>query len=108
LIGNSNGYNFGGYSKTLVNDLKWHFWTCILDTSQTSLENSFFLDGILRTPTISYTVGNNTNNFGNYPIYISNRAPGAFSISDLHIYNGVLSSSDIKNMYDSTKSRFGK
>jgi hypothetical protein len=108
LIGNSNAYNLGGYSKTLVNDLKWHFWTCILDTSQTGLEVAFYLDGILRTPSISYTVGNNTNNFGNYPVYISNRAPGAFSISDLHIYNGVLSSQDVKNMYDSTKSRFGK
>jgi hypothetical protein len=108
LIGNSNAYNLGGYSKTLVNDLKWHFWTCIIDTSQTGLEVAFYLDGILRTPSISYTVGNNTNNFGNYPVYISNRAPGAFSILDLHIYNGVLSSQDVKNMYDSTKSRFGK
>jgi hypothetical protein len=108
LIGNSNAYNFGGYNKTLVNDLKWHFWTCIFDTSQSGLENSFYLDGIARTPTISYAVGSNSNNFGNYPVYISNRAPGAFSISDLHIYNGVLSATDVKNIYDSTRSRYGK
>ena len=108
LIGNSNAYNFGCYNKTLVNDLKWHFWTCIFDTSQSGLENSIYIDGISRTPTISYTVGNNTNNFGNYPVYISNRAPGAFSISDLHIYTGVLSATDVKNIYESTRSRYGK
>jgi hypothetical protein len=108
LIGNSNGYNFGCYNKTLVNDLRWHFWTCIFDTSQSGLEVAFYLDGILRTPAISYTVGNNSNNFGNYPVYISNRAPGAFSILDLHIYNGVLSATDVKNIYDSTRSRYGK
>jgi hypothetical protein len=107
LIGNSNGYNLGCYSKTLVNDLKWHFWTCIFDTTQSGLEVAFYLDGILRTPTISYTVGSNSNNFGNYPVYISNRAPSAFSISDFHIYNGVLSSKAITNIYESSRSRYG-
>jgi hypothetical protein len=100
-------YNFACYNKTLVNDLKWHFWTCVFDKSQTSSEVAFYLDGVLRTPTITSTA-NNTNNFGNNQVYISNRAHTAFSISDLHIYNGVLSSQDVKNMYDSTKSRFGK
>jgi hypothetical protein len=106
IKGNVN-YNFACYSKTLVNDLKWHFWTCVFDKSQTSSEISFYLDGVLRTPTITSTA-NNTNNFGNNPVYISNRAHTAFSISDLHIYNGVLSSQDVRNMYDSTRSRFGK
>jgi hypothetical protein len=100
-------YNFACYSKTLVNDLKWHFWACVFDKSQASSEVAFYLDGLLRTPTITSTP-NNTNNFGNNQVYISNRAPSAFSISDLHIYNGVLSSQDVKNMYDSTRSRFGK
>jgi hypothetical protein len=100
-------YNFACYSKTLVNDLKWHFWTCVFDKSQASSEVAFYLDGLLRTPTIT-SIANNTNNFGNNPVYISNRVPSAFSISDLHIYNGVLSSQDVKNMYDSTRSRFGK
>ena len=102
-----SGYNFGCYNKTLVNDLKWHFWTCVFDKSISGLENAFYLDGLLRIPTITSTT-NNLNNFGNHPVYISNRAHSAASISDLHIYNGVLSATDVKSIYDSTRSRYGK
>jgi hypothetical protein len=37
--GNTN-YNFATFSKTLVNDLAWHHWACILDKSQSGLEVS--------------------------------------------------------------------
>ena len=101
------GYNFATFSKTLVNDLDWHHWVCMLDKSQSGLEVSLYIDGILRTPLITLTA-NNTNNFDNTNLFIGNRAFGNFSLSNIQVYNRALSFSEIQENYTAYASKFGK
>jgi hypothetical protein len=101
------GYNFATFSKTLVNDLDWHHWVCILDKSQSGLEVSLYIDGILRTPLITF-INNNTNNFDNTNLFIGNRAFGNFSLSNIQVYNRALSFSEIQENYTAYATKFGK
>ena len=114
LNGNA-GYTIPAFNKNLVNDLQWHHYVCIFDKSQTLAndECKLYLDGILRTP-IFYPSGlmsNNTNNFGNDPLFIGGRtgpvAPSNVQISNLLIYNRVLSSSEVLQNFNAQKSRYG-
>jgi len=104
--GNAN-YNVSGFSKTLVNDLGWHHWACIFDKSQNGVETFLYIDGILRTPTLSPLLGNNTNNFDNTTLNISGRFYGNHSVSNLQIYNRALSATEILQNYNATRKRFG-
>lgn len=103
--GNTN-YNFATFSKTLVNDLAWHHWACILDKSQSGLEVSLYIDGILRSPLIS-SIANNTNNFDNTSLYVANRAFSNINLSNLQLYNRALSAAEILQNYNATRKRFG-
>jgi hypothetical protein len=110
------GYTIPAFSKTLVNDLQWHHYVCIYDKSQTSAndECKLYLDGTLRTP-IFYPGGlmsNNTNNFGNDPLFIASRSGassglGNIQISIFSLYNRVLTQTEVTQNYNATKGRFG-
>jgi len=104
------GYNLAGYSKTLVNDLSWHHWACIFDTSLSGNENILYIDGVSRTSISTPLQGDNSSNFGNYKMFIGNRdsssIAGNANITDLKIYNRALSATEIKQIYNATKRRY--
>jgi len=105
IKGNTN-YNFATFSKNLVNDLAWHHWACILDKSQSGLEVSLYIDGVLRSPLIT-SIADNTNNFDNTNLFVANRAFSNINLSNLQLYNRVLSAAEIKTNYNGTKKRYG-
>jgi hypothetical protein len=106
----NGSYNISAFSKTLVNDLAWHHWACIFDKSQNGIETFLYIDGILRTPTLTPILGSNTDNFDNTILSIAGRL-GSYnsniSLSNLHIYNRTLSANEIKQNYNATKKRYG-
>ncbi len=110
IRGNS-GYNYAGYSKTLVNDLSWHHWGCIFDTSLSGNENILYIDGISRTSVITPLQSDNSANFGNYKLFIGNRDSSIYAananITDFKIYNRALSATEIRQNYNATKKRYG-
>ena len=107
----SPGYNYAGYSKTLVNDLSWHHWGCIFDTSLSGNENILYIDGVLSTSIITPLQSDNNANFGNYKLFIGNRdsssIPANASISDLKVYNRPLSAQEIRQNFNATRKRYG-
>ena len=104
------GYNFPAYSKTLVNDLSWHHWTCIFDMSLSGDEAILYIDGISRTPIFNPGSADNSGNFGNYKMFIGNRdsssIAGNANITDLKIYNRALSATEVRQIYNATKRRY--
>ena len=114
LRGNA-GYTIPAFNKTLVNDLKWHHYTCIFDKSQTTNnECTLYLDGILRTPSFypDGLMSNNTNTFGNDPLFLGARSGGAsgqgnVQIATFSMYNRTLTATEILQNYNTTKTRFG-
>ena len=110
IRGNS-GYNYAGYSKTLVNDLSWHHWGCIFDTSLSGNENILYIDGVSRTSVITPLQSDNNANFGNYKLFIGNRdsssIAGNANITDFKIYNRALTQQEIRQNYNATKKRYG-
>ncbi len=108
--GNS-GYNLATYSKTLVNDLSWHHWTCIFDTSLSGNENILYIDGVSRTSTLNPIQADNSANLGNFKLFIGNRDASNIAananITDFKIYNRALSAEEVKQNYNATKKRFG-
>ena len=107
----SPGYNYAGYSKTLVNDLSWHHWGCIFDTSLSGNENILYIDGVLSTSIITPLQSDNSANFGNYKLFIGNRdsssIPANASISDLKVYNRALTQQEISQNFNATRDRYG-
>lgn len=110
--GNS-GYDLAAFSKTLVNDLAWHNWTCIFDKSLSSgNENILYIDGILRTSILNPMTADNSNNFASDKLYIGNRGDGNniagnANISDFKIYNRALTAQEIIQNFNATKRRYG-
>lgn len=108
------GYNIGVWSKTYFNDLLWKNSTCVFDTSQSSTENLFYVNGSFATaiqnPSPGYA-SNNTNNFANDYLYLVSRAGSNYfadiNLASVQIYNRVLSASEILQNYNATKTRFG-
>jgi len=109
IRGNS-GYNLSSFSKTLVNDLKWHHWCCIFDKSLSSLETSLYIDGVIRSSILDPIVSDNSNNFANDNLYIGSRSaasiPANMNLSSLQIYNRILSQQEILQNYNATKGRY--
>ena len=109
-IRSNSGYNYAGYSKTLVNDLSWHHWGCIFDTSLSGNENILYIDGVSRTSVITPLQSDNNANFGNYKLFIGNRDSSIYAananISDLKVYNRVLTQQEILQNYNATKGRY--
>lgn len=107
----SPGYNLAGYSKTLVNDLSWHHWSCIFDTSLSGNENTLYIDGVSRTSISTPIQSDNSSNFGNYKLYIGNRdsssIPANCNIAQIQVYNRALSAQEVLQNYNATKKRYG-
>ena len=105
------GYNLAGYSKTLVNDLSWHHWGCIFDTSISGNENILYIDGVSRTPISTPLQSDNSSNFGNFKLFIGNRdsssIPANCNIGQVQIYNRALSQEEILQNFNATRFRYG-
>jgi len=104
------GYNINYWSKTLVNNLGWHHWCCILDKSQATPETFLYIDGISRAGNATSFNSNNTNNFGNLPFYFGGRSAtfnSNIQLSNVKIYNRALNNAEILNNYNTQKARFG-
>ena len=82
----------------------WHHLAMVFDKSQPGTsEASLYIDGVLQTPTRNLNTGNNTNNFGNNPIYLFSRAGTGFFTAgmadDLRIYNRALTGAEVQQLY---------
>lgn len=116
-IRGNTGYNIHGYDKSSVNDLKWHNWCCIFDKSVSGtnpIESKLFIDSVEKTVTTfvdSSLRTDNTNNFGNQPLYIGSRsggvAPSNIQIGSVKIYNRVLSATEIQQNFNAIRGRYG-
>ena len=107
----SPGYNYAGYSKTLVNDLSWHHWGCIFDTSLSGNETILYIDGVSRAAVITPLQSDNSSNFGNYKLFIGNRDSSSYpancNIGQIQVYNRALTAQEIRQNYNATKKRYG-
>ena len=84
----------------------WHHLAIIYDKTQVaSAQTAFYIDGVLQTPTSNHDTAQNTNAFGNNPIYLFSRAGSQFfnagEMDDLRIYNRALSANEIQQLYQS-------
>jgi hypothetical protein len=83
----------------------WHHLAVVYDKSQAgSNEVTFYIDGVLQTPTLNWYTATNTNAFGNNPLYLFSRGGSQdFAgglLDDLRIYNRALSASEIQQLYN--------
>jgi hypothetical protein len=82
----------------------WHHLAIIFDKTQAgSNQTALYIDGVLQTPASSPNTAQNTNSFGNNPIYLFSRAGSQFfnagQVDDLRIYNQALSAGAIQQLY---------
>jgi hypothetical protein len=111
--GNVNFY-IASYSKTMLNDLAWNQHTIIHNTAQPTTEVIMYGNGqagtVVQNPVPSYNA-NNTNNFGNQPLFIGSRAGSSLfapmSLGGIQIYNRALTQAEIQQNYTALKSKFG-
>ena len=97
------GYNAWWTTSTLTPG-EWHHVVAVFDKSLSSQESKAYLngslDGAIRPGGFD---ADNTNNFGNQPIYIASRAGSSLyfngSIDDVHIYDKALSAEEIQQLY---------
>jgi len=103
-VNGNAGYNVSCFAQPTSG--AWHHLAVVYNNSQTGASVvSLYIDGVLQTPTQSLYSSNNTNNFGNNPVYLFSRAGtslfGAGMIDDLRIYNSALSAAEIQQIYNS-------
>ena len=82
----------------------WHHLAVLFDKSQSALsEVNLYVDGVLQTAQAQVSTSENTNNFGINPLYLMSRGGkqqfSAGVIDDFRIYNRVLSSVEIQQLY---------
>lgn len=108
------GYNLGVWNKNNYNDLTWKLNAAIFDKSQASVETSLYNQGVsanvISNPVAGYTA-NNTNNFGDDYLFIGCRAGNSYftdlDIANFLIYNRALTATEISQIYNQTRTRFG-
>jgi hypothetical protein len=95
LRGNAN-YNARGFTRPSVG---WRHYVAEWDKSQTSVEVRLWIDGVLRSPVEAPFTENNTNNFGNVPMFFGARNNSilffAGRMDDLRLFSRVLTSGEI-------------
>ena len=96
------GYSVNCYSQPSSG--AWHHLAIIYDKTQAgSKQTALYIDGVLQTPTSSPNTAQNTNSFGNNPIYLFSRGGTQFfnagKADDLRIYNRALSAAEIQQLY---------
>src|SRR6202021_1273670 len=85
----------------------WHHLAIIYDKTQAgTAQTALYIDGVLQTPTSNLNdTAQNTNSFGNNPIYLFSRAGSQFltagKMDDLRIYNRALSAAEIQQLVQS-------
>ena len=82
----------------------WHHLAIIFDKTQAgNNQTALYIDGVLQTPASSPITAQNTNSFGNNPLYLFSRAGSQFfnagEMDDLRIYNQALSAAQIQQLY---------
>lgn len=82
----------------------WHHLAFIFDKSKSGgSEVSLYIDGVQQTTTQTVLSSNNTNNFGNNPLYLFSRGGTqeftAAMVDDLRVYSRALSTSEIQEVY---------
>jgi hypothetical protein len=83
----------------------WHHLAIIYDKTQAgTAQTALYIDGVLQTPTSNLNdTAQNTNSFGNNPIYLFSRAGSQFlnagKMDDLRIYNRALSATEIQQLF---------
>jgi Domain of unknown function (DUF4082)/Concanavalin A-like lectin/glucanases superfamily len=82
----------------------WHHLAIIYDKTQAgSNQTALYIDGVLQTPTSNLYTAQNTNSFGNNPIYWFSRDGTEFfnggEIDDLRIYSQALTAAEIQQLY---------
>jgi hypothetical protein len=90
----------------------WHHLGFIFDKSQpASNEVALYVDGVLQTPTLNYYTSDNTNSFGDNPIYLFSRGGSQFfsagEMDDLRLYNRALSATEIQQVYQAGNATLG-
>jgi len=87
-------------------DAKWHY---IVVTNDSSTNAKLYIDGILiGTAAYRNTTSTTSNNFWIGRFHGDNNYTIAASISQVKLYNRVLSAEEVLQNYDATKFRFGK
>ena len=96
------------YSSGSYNDNKWHHGICILDRT-VSDQIKIYIDNILDSSNTGLSTTNNKF-FLNSTLYIGSRANSSYLyqgyMSQIMIYDRILSTSEITQLYDSQKSRY--
>lgn len=110
------GYNAKNLSTPLPQTNTWYNFTVVYDHTQTaSNERTFYIDGVNQTNIASTEGGttynsDNTNNFGNRPLYIGGRSTTAFSadmdLGVFQIYNKALNATEVSQSYESYKANY--
>ncbi len=85
----------------------WHHLAAIYDKSQTGGSAvSFYVDGMLQTPSWSLSSATNTDNFSNDPVYLLSQGGlshfSSGTISDFRVYDGALNSEQVQDIYHET------
>jgi hypothetical protein len=101
LLGNA-GYTAMCYKQPTSG--VWHHFAVIYDKTKAGKnEVTLFIDGVQRTPTRYLFVANNTNYFGNNPLYVfargGTREFNSGIVDDLRLYNSALSAAQIQQIY---------
>jgi hypothetical protein len=113
--------NVGYNAKNLLSPLPvintWYNFTVIYDHTQAaSNERTFYINGVNQTNIDSTEGGttfnsNNTNNFGNRPLYIGGRSTTSFSsnmdLGVFQVYTTALSSAQVIQNYNVLKGTYG-
>ena len=82
----------------------WHHLAIVYDKTQAgNAQTALYIDGVLQTPTSNHDTSQNTNSFGNNPLYLFSRGGSQFfnggEMDDLRIYNQALSAAEIQQLY---------
>jgi hypothetical protein len=82
----------------------WHHLAVIYDKTQAgNAQTALYIDGVLQTPTSSLVTAQNTDSFGNNPVYLFSRSGSQFfnggQVDNLRIYNRALSATEIQQLY---------
>ena len=96
------GYSVNCYSQPSSG--VWHHLAIIYDKTQAgSNQTALYIDGVLQTPTSNLVTAQNTNSFGNNPIYLFSRDGSQYfnagEVDDLRIYDQALTAAQIEQLY---------
>lgn len=101
LLGNAN-YSMWTSSAAISNNA-WNHITCMFDKSLSSNEAKMYINGALAAGSNGGYNGDNTNNFGNYPLYIGARGGTSNwtlgNIDEIALWSRALHANEIKQLY---------